>query len=143
MDDPNDTKDYVITIEYKKGPKRIISGSFDKKGLPNGYADFIEEVADFMLFYGMGELFNSSLYNKTKRRNNEYIFCSVEFDGGNKSYYYLTDDDTIQIGDFVVVPVGHERRESVAEVVNIEYFEAHAAPYPVDKIKKILRTYDS
>lgn len=34
IDTPNETKDYKITIDYKKSPQRVIEGSYDKNGLP-------------------------------------------------------------------------------------------------------------
>lgn len=138
----DETKDYVITIDYKKNPQRVITGTFDRKGLPEDYSEFIEEVFDFMRFYGFGELFNPAVYGKAKRCKSEYIFCSVTFDEGYKSYYYLTDDDSIEIGDTVVVPAGKDNHEAIVEVVNIEYFDEYNAPLPLDKTKKILRKYE-
>ena len=136
---PNETRDYTITIEFKKKPPRIISGSFDKKGLPDDFALFAEDVYAFIRFYGMGEILDPSIYQKAKRRREEYIFCSVEFDGGYKSYYYLTDDDGIEIGDYVVVPAGRDNHEAIVEVVDIEYFTDEDAPFPIEKTKHILR----
>ncbi|MCM1087791.1 MAG: hypothetical protein NC419_06515 [Muribaculaceae bacterium] len=34
IETPNESKDYVLTIDFKKRPKHIIAGSYDKKGLP-------------------------------------------------------------------------------------------------------------
>lgn len=34
IDNPNESRDYKITIEYAKKPQRIIEGSFDENGLP-------------------------------------------------------------------------------------------------------------
>lgn len=136
---PNETKDYKITISYKKNPKRVIEGSYDKNGLPDDFADFAETVFDFIRFYGMGEILDPSVYGKTKRRQSEYIFCSVTFDEGYKSYYYLTDDDSIEVGDFVLVPAGKDNHEAVVEVVNIEYFNEENVPLPVEKTKRIIR----
>ena len=56
IDTPNETKDYTITIEYKKNPRRTITGSYDKNGLPEDFADFAETVFDFIRFYGLGEI---------------------------------------------------------------------------------------
>lgn len=139
IETPNETKDYSITIEYKKNPKRIITGSYDKNGLPEDFADFTETVVDFIRFYGLGEILDPSVYGKIKRRLSEYIFCSVTFDEGYKKYYYLTEDDSIEIGDFVVVPAGKDNHEAVVEVVNIEYFSEENVPLPVEKTKKIIR----
>ena len=108
-----------------------IEGSYDKNGLPEDFADFAETVFDFIRFYGMGEIFDSSVYGKVKRRQSEYIFCSVTFDEGYKSYYYLTNDDSIEVGDFVIVPAGKDNHEAVVEVVNIEYFSEENVPLPI------------
>lgn len=139
IDTPNETKDYKITIDYKKSPQRIIEGSYDKKGLPEDFADFAETVFEFIRFYGLGEVLDPSVYGKAKRRQSEYIFCSITFDEGYKSYYYLTDDDSIEIGDFVLVPAGKDNHEAVVEVVNIEYFSEENVPLPIEKTKKIIR----
>lgn len=95
-----------------------------------------------MRFYGFGEVFDPAVYGKVKRRKSDYIFCSVTFEEGYKSYYYLTDDDSIDVGDTVVVPAGKDNHEAIVEVVNIEYFDESNAPLPVDETKKILRKYE-
>lgn len=66
-------------------------------------------------------------------------FCSVTFDEGYKSYYYLTEDDSIEIGDFVLVPAGKDNHEAVVEVVNIEYFSEENVPLPIENTKRIIR----
>lgn len=139
IDTPNETKDYKITIDYQKNPQRIIEGSYDKNGLPKDFAAFAEIVLDFICFYGIGEVFDPSVYGKIKRRKSDYIFCSVIFETGYKSYYYLTDDDSIEVGDFVVVPAGEENHETIVEVEEIEYFSEENAPFPVEKTKRIIR----
>ena len=130
-----------VYLKHKRSPQRVIEGSFDKNGLPEDFADFAETVFDFICFYGMGEILDPSVYSKAKRRKSEYIFCSVIFDEGYKSYYYLTDDDSIEIGDFVLVPAGRDNREAVVKVVNIEYFSEVNVPLPVEKTKRIIRKY--
>lgn len=79
------------------------------------------------------------LFITNKRPKNDYIFCSVRFNQGDKSYYYLADDDNIEIGDFVMVPVGKDNHTVIVEVVNIEYFSEEEAPLPVEKTKHIIR----
>ena len=87
----------------------------------------------------MVEILDPSVYGKIKRCKSEYIFCSVTFDDGYKSYYYLTEDDSIKIGDFVIVPAGRDNHEAVVKVVNIEYFREEDVPLPVEKTKRIIR----
>ncbi|HOJ12192.1 MAG TPA: hypothetical protein PK733_16605 [Clostridiales bacterium] len=66
------------------------------------------------------------------------MFCSVEFTEGGKSYYYISDDDTIEVGDLVIVPVGKDEHTATVEVVNIEYFSEEKAPFPIEKAKHII-----
>ncbi len=77
-------------------------------------------------------------YFRTSEQGVVY-FCSVVFDEGYKTYYYLTDDDSIEIGDSVLVPAGKDNHEVIVEVVNIEYFSEENVPLPVEKTKKIIR----
>lgn len=139
IETPNETKDYRITINYKKNSERVIEGSYDKNGLPDDFADLAETVFNFIRFYGVGEILDPLVYGKVKRRQSEYIFCSVIFDEGYKSYYYLTDDDSIEVGDFVLVPAGKDNYEAVVEVANIEYFNEENVPLPFEKTKRNIR----
>ena len=84
-----------------------------KKGLPDDWADFIEKLYDFITFYGMGEIMSPSAYNKVRRCDTDIIYCSVAFEEGYKCYYYISDDDAIEVGDFVVVPAGRDNHEAV------------------------------
>ena len=79
------------------------------------------------------------MYGKVKHRTTDYIYCSVVFEEGQKSYYYLTGDDSIKIGDFVLVPAGKDNHEAVVQVVDIEYFSAEDVPLPAEKTKHIIR----
>lgn len=58
---------------------------------------------------------------------------------GYKSYYYISDDDSIEVGDFVLVPYGKDNHTVVVEVVNIEYFSEKESPLPIEKTKHIIR----
>lgn len=51
---PNESRAYRITIDFKKGPQRIVTGSFDKNGLPNDWPEFAEEILAFISFYEQG-----------------------------------------------------------------------------------------
>lgn len=139
MNDPLGIKDYKITVDYLYGGQRVISGSFDKNGLPEDFPELAEDIVNFIHFYGMGEILNPLVYKKARRKNSDYIFCSAEFEDGGKSYYYLTDDDTLQIGDLVFVPVGKDGRMAIVEIVDIEYFSEDEVPLPLDKVKRIIR----
>ena len=72
----------------------------------------------------------------------EYIFCSVVFSEGGKAYYYLSDDQNIQPGNYVTVPVGRQNEENTARVVKVEVFQGNNAPVPVDCLKYIIEIQD-
>ncbi len=137
----NETRDYEISIDYQKKPQRLIKGSFDKNGLPEDFGEFVQTVFDFLRVYGWGEIFAPYIYGQVKRRKSDYIFCSVNFDDGYKSYYYLTEDDSIEVGDLVVVPAGKDNQEKIVEVVDINYYSENDAPLPIAKTKYIIRKY--
>lgn len=139
IENPLETQEYAITIDFKKGPRRVIQGTYDKKALPEAWGDFSDAVWNFIRFYGFGEILDPSVYGKVKRRKQDYIYCSVEFDAGYKSYYYIADDDSIEVGDYVVVPVGKDNHHSIAEVVKVEFFAEEDVPLPIERTKHIIR----
>jgi hypothetical protein len=137
--DPNETKDYEINVNFHRRPQLIIQGTYDLNGLPEDWPEFAERILDFIRFYGIGEVLDPSIYGKAKRKAGDYIFCSVEFEEDGKSYYYLTEDDTLSVGDLVYVPVGKDDRTGIVEIVNIEYFSKEEVPFSLDKVKSIIR----
>ena len=139
IENPMETKDYKITVDFDQAEPKVLSGSFDKDGLPADFSDFAETVLDFISFYGLGEILDPDTYEKRKRHKNDYIYCSVAFDDGYKTYHYIADDDNIKADDFVVVPVGKDNHEAVVRVEKVEYFSGEDVPFPVGKTKHIIR----
>ena len=70
-----------------------------------------------------------------------YTFCAVRFPNNDRLYHYLADDAALDVGDMVVVPVGNDGRECVAEIATVERHRRRTAPYPVDQAKHILRRH--
>ena len=135
---PEGTAEYEVKVEFYRQEPRIISGKYDKQGLPKDWPEFIESLYDFISFYGFGEMFDKKQYEKTYRKKNDYIFLSVKFGDYGKPYYYLTDDDSIQIGEQVVVPVGDEGAERIVRVSKKQYFQADNVPMSLEKVKSII-----
>ena len=135
---PEGTAEYEVKVEFYRQEPRIISGKYDKQGLPKDWPEFIESLYDFISFYGFGEMFDKKQYEKTYRKKNDYIFLSVKFGDYGKPYYYLTDDDSIQTGEQVVVPVGDEGAERIVRVSKKQYFQADNVPMSLEKVKNII-----
>ena len=81
--------------------------------------------------------------------NDKMIILSVLFGDFGKRYYYLTDDDTIEVGNQVIVPVGDDGTERIVEVVKKEYLDTDTvflppeqAGLPVQKVKRIIGKFD-
>ena len=70
-----------------------------------------------------------------------YTFCAARFPNSDRLYHYLADDAALDVGDMVVVPVGTDGRECVAEIATVERHRRRTAPYPVDQAKRILRRH--
>lgn len=71
-----------------------------------------------------------------------YHYCGVVFEGGLlQPYHYRTEDTSLKIGDKVVVPVGPQNEECIAQIVSVEQHTRVSVPYPVEKTKYILRKY--
>lgn len=100
--------------------------SFDKAEEISYYVRNTLMMPDLYVFDGQSGL------DSTK-----YIYLSVEFSDGGKTYYYRTDDDTIQCGDFVIVPVG-SYDEKIVKVVDVEEFSECDVPMPLERVKSII-----
>jgi len=66
----------------------------------------------------------------------KYIYLSVCFQDGRKTYYYRTKDKSIKVNDVVMVPVPNEP-DKPAIVTGVHIFTENEAPYPPEKTKMI------
>lgn len=139
--DPHRTDSYKILVTTKLGGTRETTGTFDKKGLPKDWPEFADRLYDFLSFYGIGEFFDQRAYGKVRRRTGDLIFCNVVFENGGKEYCYLSSEE-YDVGDLVVVPAGRDNHEAVVLIESIEYHPEEEAPFPVDKIKHVIRKFD-
>ena len=77
--------------------------------------------------------------NKENPEPPVYIYCSVTFSKGGISYYYITDDTSLEVGDPVLVPVEYYGRTGKARITKIEHFAEELVPYPLKRVKRIIR----
>jgi hypothetical protein len=68
-----------------------------------------------------------------------YRYCGVLLSRSTAFYCYRTDDESIKIGDVVLVPVGSDQRQVAGIVVFVGEYAEIAVPYPVEKTKWIIR----
>lgn len=72
----------------------------------------------------------------------EYIYLSVRFGEHGKSYYYQTDDESIDVGDQVIVPVGDDGAERIVDVVNVRKYTEDNLPMPLNRVKSIIGKFE-
>lgn len=130
---------YQIVLTMQKSRKREIRGTYDKKGLPVDWPSFAEKLFRFLDFYELKEIFNQRAYGKVRRRKGELIFCAVSFEEGGQRYWYMADSDDYEEGDFVQIPAGEDNHLSFGRVELVKYCWPEQAPYPLDKVKRIIR----
>ncbi len=138
VENPDLKIEFTITLDMKKGTQQTCTGYYDCFDLPDGWAEVMEQIWEFIRFYGfVGDMFDPDTYEQRRRRANELIFVYVTFDEYGKEYCYLADEDIYHPGSKVTVPVGVEGKESTAKVARIEYLPEEKTPFPLDKIKRI------
>lgn len=108
---------------------------YDENFLP-GLANFLEEI-QAVIDDLTAKIFSPETADAVSNQG-KYILCKVQFPGSYKLYTYQTDDETLAVGDVVDVPVGRYNEVTQARIADIGYFEAYEAPFPIDKIKKII-----
>ena len=134
---------YIITLVTKQKGKRVFQGIYKRDSLPAEWPILIRDIRRILGNEIFGELLSERKLGRTGMEQTDLmIFCNVMFDEYGKTYCYLADSDEYEEGDLVVVPVGPTNRETIATIESVEIYTAEEAPYPVDKIKRILRKYD-
>lgn len=131
------SESFVLRWQFRGEDMQESLGRFDRYQLPTDWMD----VAYYLYEAGMDD-FNLACLNpfkikRARRRPDQFIYCSVRFEHSHKTYYYLTEDDLIDVGDVVVVPVGKDFKLTLAMVEEIEYFEEDNVPFAICNTKWI------
>ena len=72
----------------------------------------------------------------------KYIYCKVRLPNSYRLYSYRTEDEALQVGDMVDVPVGQDNDVICGKIEEIGYYNERNAPYPVHKPKLIIGKHD-
>lgn len=110
IENEDEVNAYEISIYTRHGNNRRIRGTYDRRALPRDWAEFIDKTLTFLGFYGYGELFDAERFGKAKRRRSDYIYARVVFENMKGEYVYLVDDESLQMEDLVMVPLGPKIR---------------------------------
>ena len=141
INNPDDISLYRINVEYDNAKPYMVEGVFDQYGLPKDYDMFVTSLLKFMGFYnfGLGETLLKLNYGRKRRCKDQYIYLSCIFEEHGKTYYYRTEDDTIDINDFLVVEAGSDNHKAIVKVVGVDYYYESDVPLPLNRTRTILR----
>lgn len=138
-DDNGQFGHFQCTITRRTLPAISFAGDYEQYRLPAPWADLMQTVEDLIDVPAMGSLLNPRCYLRKRRCLDEVIYIGVTFFDDGHEYHYLTDDDSIQPGDDVLVPVGVSNDEQVRTVTSKHYYKRDEVPYPLAKIKKVIK----
>ena len=85
---------------------------------------------------------HSGVSKNVMNDKNIYHYCSVLYENNPFPYHYRVNNISLNIGDKVIVPVGIENTEVVAEVVSVEQHTRVSVPYPIEECKFVIKKYD-
>lgn len=139
-EDPLDRRYYAISVELSSGKRIERGGYYDKFGVPSDLKDFLCDLENFLKPYTKLEIFDPDLFMRSNRvREPELIFCSCSFQRGGQTYYYLTEDESLSIGDFVWVLAGKGNQEKVVRIEEIKAYPQDNPPFDPYSTKRVLR----
>ena len=128
---------FTLSVTDYAGRKVQHNCVYDSIHLPDGWEDVISSISQFIVGCDI-KLTDTEWFYAEKSKNGKYIYCSVAFSEGGKTYYYRTDDISIKVGDRVAVPVGNDGKERIVTVEKIECFDEYDLPMPISKVKTIV-----
>lgn len=67
------------------------------------------------------------------------LICDVEFTPGGKTYSYVADDESFNVGDMVIVCAGKDNHETVVRIVAKKSLCDAGLSVPSEKLKHVLR----
>lgn len=141
-DDNGQLGHFTCTITRRILPLASFSGDYERYRLPAPWANLMHSIEDLLDIPTTGALLSSSYYTRKRRCLDEVIYIGVKFFEDGREYNYLTDDDSIQPGDRVLVPVGGDDSEQELTVISKHYYKRGEVPYPLDKVKRVIRKID-
>lgn len=134
---------YRIETRTKQGKTYMCEDSFDCYHVPEDWTAFVELFKKYFVNHlRCGEMLAEKYYNREVRLVSDLCFVIVQFSEYGRDYAYLCDDDTVKAGDWVLVPVGEYNTTEKVRVERVEFHQPDKAPYPMHKIKKVIRKFN-
>lgn len=130
---------FKLCLDCGASASRVVTGTYNRRGLPEGWDAFIREIAGYIRFYESYEdILNPYIYCRG-RRQGEQIICSVIFHEKGERHPYRTEDEDLEVGDKVLVQAGPYKQELPGKIVSIDYYQKSDLPEEFGDIGEILK----
>ncbi len=133
------TRRFELAVSFDDRSPIEVTGPYYREYLPDQWEDFVDSIYGLLASFRGMEVLDYDNYHRALCSDGEFMFCSVLFQPGGKSYYYISDDPGISVGDQVMVPVGEYDRTAAVMVEAIERYDEEDAPMEPEMVKHILR----
>lgn len=141
---PEEPPKFDVRIDRHDGSQEHYLWHYNRTCLPENWQQFVGMIGHRLQLASMFvNIISPSLYLHGARAG-ELIFATVRIPSVGRSYYYLTNDNSLRKGDKVLVPFGPENDLKSGEISKIEYYFPENAPAPIEDTKAIYgRDFDA
>lgn len=132
-----------VRVGFHDGSQEHFLWHYNRTCLPENWPHFIGLIAHRLQLSAMFiNMITPSVYMKGARAG-EIIYCTVKIPSLNRSYYFTTEDNSLEKGDKVLVPFGEDSAPMSGEITKVEYFYPENAPHPLEETRSIIgRDFD-
>ena len=145
LDDSNPIEPprFEVYVDRHDGSQEHYLWHYNRTCLPDGWARFMGMIGHRLQLGTMFiNIISPSLYMHGAKAD-EVIYATVRIPEVGRSYYYITNDNSLRKGDKVLVPYGPDHVPTSGEISKIDYFLPDQVTVPMDQVDPIFgRDFD-
>ena len=127
----------TVIVDRHEGSQEQYLWHYSRTCLPDAWPRFIGMIAQRLQIATMfTNLINPGFYLHGAKAG-ELIYCTVKIPSLGRSFYYITNDNSLRRGDKVLVPTGEDRSPTSGEITKIDYYLPENVPFPVEDVEPI------
>lgn len=133
-----------VFVDRHDGSQSHYVWHYNRTCLPANWPQYIGMIGHRLQLSTMFvNLISPAMYLHGARKG-ELIYAAVRVPDLNRTYYYMTEDNSLRKGDKVLVPVGPEHTPTSGEITKIEYFLPDKTPRSTEDTDFIIgRDFDA
>lgn len=127
-----------ILVDRHDGSQEHFLWHYNRTSLPEDWPRFMGMIGHRLQLSTMFiNLISPSIYLHGAKAG-ELIYATVRVKPTGRSYFYITNDNSLQKGDKVLVPFGESDEPVRGEIQKIEYYLPENVPHPVEETRAII-----